>query len=146
MARAVCRRTPGRNAQTQPENIDDYIARFPRDVQRVLQGVRRAIRAAAPGADEAIKYGVPTFVLNGNLVHFAGFKQHIGFYPTPSGIAKFRQELSSYPSAKGSVQFPLDEPMPLDLITRIVTFRVGEARAKVKAPPATGRRRAVRAR
>ena len=135
-----------RNDQTQPENIDDYIARFPRDVQRVLQGVRRAIRAAAPGADEAIKYGVPTFVLNGNLVHFAGFKQHIGFYPTPSGITKFKQELSSYPSAKGSVQFPQDEPMPLDLIARIVKFRVGEARAKVKAPPATGRRLAVRAR
>ena len=135
-----------KNARTQPETIDDYIARFPRDVQRVLQEVRRAISTAAPGADEAIKYGVPTFVLNGNLVHFAGFKQHVGFYPTPSGIAKFRQELSSYRSAKGSVQFPLEEPMPLDLIRRIVRFRVGEARAKVKVPPATGRRRTARAR
>ena len=110
--------------------IDDYISGFPAGTQKALRQMRKAIKAAAPGAEETIKYGVPTFVLNGNLVHFAGFKNHIGFYPAPSGIAKFKNELSKYKSAKGSVQFPLDEPMPLALVTRIVKFRVGEARAK----------------
>ena len=122
-----------KSAETQPATIDDYIARFPREVQRVLQEVRRAIMAAAPGADEAIKYGVPTFVLNGNLVHFAAFKHHVGFYPTPSGIVTFKDELTSYQSAKGSVQFPIDKPMPLSLIRKIVTFRVREARAQAAA-------------
>lgn len=110
-------------------HIDEYIAQFPRAVQRSLQQVRTAIRKAAPEAEEAIKYRVPTFVLNGNLVHFAAFKNHIGFYPTPSAIDKFKSELSRYESAKGSVQFPLDKPMPLALITKIVKFRVGEARS-----------------
>lgn len=109
--------------------IDEYIAQFPPDVRRKLQQVRAAIRKAAPRAEEAIKYGIPTFVLNGNLVHFAAFKNHIGFYPAPSGIEKFRSELSRYESAKGSVQFPLAQPMPLPLIARIVKFRVKEARA-----------------
>ena len=119
-------------------DIDEYIAQFPRAVQRSLQQVRSAIRRAAPEAEETIKYRIPTFVLSGNLVHFAAFKNHIGFYPTPSAIDKFKSELSRYESAKGSVQFPLDEPMPLALITKIVRFRVGEARANrptVGGPP-----------
>ena len=119
-----------KNVRKQSDGIDDYISAFPVETQKALRQMRKAIKAAAPGAEEAIRYGVPTFVLNGNLVHFAGFKNHIGFYPTPSGIAKFKNELSKYKSAKGSVQFPLDEPMPLALVTRIVKFRVGEARAK----------------
>ena len=119
-----------KTVRKQTAGIDDYISRFPAATQKALRQMRKVIKAAAPGAEEAIKYGVPTFVLNGNLVHFAGFKNHIGLYPGPSGIAKFKNELSKYKSAKGSVQFPLDEPMPLALVTRIVKFRVGEARAK----------------
>jgi uncharacterized protein YdhG (YjbR/CyaY superfamily) len=113
-----------------PKNIDEYIAGFPTDVQRILQEMRSIIRAAAPDAEEAIKYRMPTFVLNGNLVHFAAFKEHIGFYPTPSGIEEFKDELSAYPNAKGSVQFPLDKPIPFSLIRKIVKFRVKEAREK----------------
>jgi uncharacterized protein YdhG (YjbR/CyaY superfamily) len=116
-----------------PKNIDEYIAGFPRDVQQVLKQIRATIKKVAPDAEEAIKYQVPTFVLNENLVHFAAFKNHIGFYPTPSGIAAFKDELSRYESAKGSVQFPIDEPMPLSLIGKIVKFRVKEARARSTA-------------
>jgi uncharacterized protein YdhG (YjbR/CyaY superfamily) len=116
--------------QAPPQDIDDYIARFPPDVQAVLQQVRATIRAAAPDAVEAISYQMPTFRLNGNLVHFAAFKNHIGFYPVPSGIAEFLEELSAYPMGKGSVQFPLDRPLPYDLITRIVRFRAEENRKK----------------
>lgn len=114
--------------------IDEYIATFPADVQAILQKVRATICKAAPGAEEAIKYQMPTFVLNGNLVHFAAFKHHIGFYPVPTGIEKFKKELSAYPSGKGSVQFPLDKPIPYDLIGKIVKFRVKEnlEKAKVK--------------
>ncbi len=112
------------------ESIDEYIAGFPESVQHVLERVRAVIQAAAPDAQEAIKYRLPTFLLNGNLVHFGAFKNHIGFYPTPSDIDKFKDTLSIYTSAKGSVQFPLDEPMPLELIAKIVAFRVSEARAK----------------
>ena len=119
-----------KTVRKQPAGIDDYISTFPAATQKALRQLRKAIKAAAPGADEAIKYGVPTFVLNGNLVHFGGFTNHVGFYPGPSGIAKFSSELSNYKSAKGSVQFPLDEPLPVALVTRIVKFRVGEARAK----------------
>ena len=119
-----------KTVRKQSGGIDNYISAFPAETQKALRQMRKAIKNAAPGAEEAIKYGVPTFVLNGNLVHFAAFKNHIGFYPTPSGIAKFKDELSKYKSAKGSVQFPLDEPMPVALVTRIVKFRVGEARAK----------------
>ena len=111
-------------------NIDKYIAGFPKDVQDILQKIRGIIRKAAPDAEEAIKYQIPTFVLNGNLVHFAAFQKHIGFYPTPSGIDQFKDELSVYKSAKGSVQFPLDAPVPFDLITKIVKFRVKETREK----------------
>lgn len=115
-----------RTKQTPPKNIDEYIAGFPEDVQKVLEKIRKTIRKAAPDAEEIINYGIPTFTLNGNLVHFAGFKNHIGFYPTPSGIEKFKNELSAYEGAKGSVQFPLDKPMPLGLISKIVKFRVKE--------------------
>lgn len=112
--------------KTTPKDIDQYIAGFPEDVREILEKVRLTIRGAAPEAEETIKYQIPTFTLKGNLVHFAAYKKHIGFYPTPSGIEKFKKELSVYKSAKGSVQFPLDQPIPYDLISQIVTFRVKE--------------------
>lgn len=114
-------------AQAAPRDIDEYIAGFPQGTQEILQKIRMTIRQAAPGAREAIKYRMPTFTLNGNLVHFAAYRNHIGFYPTPSGIEAFQDELSAYKSAKGSVQFPLDQPIPYDLIGRIVEFRVAES-------------------
>ena len=116
-------------------SIDEYIATFPKDIQNILQELRATIKAAAPDAQEKISYQMPTFFLNGNLVHFAAFKKHIGFYPTPSGIEVFQKELSVYEGAKGSVQFPLDKPMPLKLISRIVKFRVAEniKKAKIKS-------------
>jgi uncharacterized protein YdhG (YjbR/CyaY superfamily) len=107
-------------------NIDNYIAGFPKETQDILQQVRRAIIKAAPAAEETISYGIPTFNLKGNLVHFAGYKNHIGFYPTPSAIEAFQKELSIYKSAKGSVQFPINESMPLTLISKIVKYRVKE--------------------
>jgi uncharacterized protein YdhG (YjbR/CyaY superfamily) len=122
-----------KTANASPKNIEEYIAGFPRDVQEILKQIRTTIKKAAPDAEEAIKYRIPTFVLNGNLVHFAAFKSHIGFYPTPSGIEAFKDELSGYESAKGSVQFPIDEPIPLILIEKIVKFRVKEARSRSKA-------------
>ncbi len=112
--------------QTVPQNIDEYIAGFPDDVQLILQKIRATIRAAAPNAEETIKYQMPTFMLKGNLVHFGAFKKHIGFYPVPSGIEAFKKELSVYAGGKGSVQFPFDKPMPYDLISKIVQFRVQE--------------------
>ncbi len=115
-----------------PTTIDEYIAGFPARVQNILRSVRATIRKAAPAANEKISYQIPTFTLNGNLVHFAAWKNHLGFYPTSSGIRKFHRELSSYETARGSVKFPLDEPMPLELISRIVKFRVHEAQAKRK--------------
>ncbi len=111
-------------------NIDEYILQFPNDVQVLLEKVRATIKKAAPDAEEKISYQIPTFTLNGNLVHFAAFKHHIGFYPGAAGIKEFEDALSSYKSAKGSVQFPLDKPMPLGLITKIVKFRVKQARQK----------------
>ena len=108
------------------QKIDAYIAGFPEDVQQILEKIRLTIRKAAPDAEETINYGIPTFTLNGNLVHFAGFKKHIGFYPTPTGIEKFKSELSIYKGAKGSVQFPLDKAIPYGLIDKIVRFRVKE--------------------
>jgi uncharacterized protein YdhG (YjbR/CyaY superfamily) len=104
--------------------IDEYIATFPEEVRIILQEVRATIKAAAPDAAEKISYQMPTFFLKGNLVHFAAFKNHIGFYPAPQGIEEFKAELSKYKGAKGSVQFPIAEPMPLELISRIVKFRV----------------------
>ena len=116
-----------------PKTIEEYIAGFPDDVQEILQEIRMTIRKAAPDAEEAIKYQIPTFTLKGNLVHFAAFKEHIGFYPTPTGIEKLKMELSAYEGAKGSVQFPLDEPIPFDLIRRIVEFRVQENLERAEA-------------
>jgi uncharacterized protein YdhG (YjbR/CyaY superfamily) len=106
--------------------IDEYIALYPKETQVLLNKIRATIHKAAPKAEEAMKYGIPTFVLNVNLVHFGGFKKHIGFYPAPSGIKKFQKELSKYEGAKGSVKFPIDKPLPLTLITKIVKFRVKE--------------------
>jgi uncharacterized protein YdhG (YjbR/CyaY superfamily) len=112
--------------QKTPATIDEYIAGFPKEVQLILQKIRETIKKAAPGAVEAISYQMPTFKLNGNLVHFAGYQRHIGFYPVPTGIEQFKAELSVYKQGKGSVQFPLDQPIPYDLIGRIVKFRVEE--------------------
>ncbi len=114
------------------QSIDDYIATFPEDIQSILKALRATIKAAAPEATEKFSYQLPTFFLNGNLVHFAAFKNHIGFYPTPSGIEAFKEELSVYKGAKGSVQFPIDEPLPLELVSRIVQFRVAENLEKGK--------------
>ncbi len=114
------------------QNIDLYIAEFPLDVQEHLQQIRITIQKAAPDAKEKISYGMPTFELNGNLIHFAGYKNHIGLYPAPQGIEAFKDELSVYKGAKGSVQFPLDKPMPLDLIRRITKYRVAQNLAKTK--------------
>jgi uncharacterized protein YdhG (YjbR/CyaY superfamily) len=108
------------------KDIDTYISNFPKDIQEILEKIRAIIRETAPDAEETIKYQIPTFTLKGNLVHFAAYKKHIGFYPTPTGIEKFKKELSAYQGAKGSVQFPLDKPIPYDLISKIVTFRVKE--------------------
>jgi uncharacterized protein YdhG (YjbR/CyaY superfamily) len=119
--------------QTPPTTIDEYMAGFPPDVQEILEKIRLTIRAAAPDAQETISYQMPTFTLQGNLVHFAAFKKHIGFYPVPTGIEAFKDELSVYQGGKGSVQFPLDQPIPYDLISRIVTFRVQENLAKAAA-------------
>jgi uncharacterized protein YdhG (YjbR/CyaY superfamily) len=118
--------------QTAPKDIDEYIAGFPKDVQELLEKIRVTIREGAPDAEEAIKYGIPTFTLNGNLVHFGAFKNHIGFYPAPQGLEEFKEELSAYKGAKGSVQFPLGEPIPFDLISRIVKFRVRKNLEKKK--------------
>jgi uncharacterized protein YdhG (YjbR/CyaY superfamily) len=112
------------------KTMDEYIGGFPQPVQKILQSLRNTISKAAPEAEETINYAIPTFTLNGrNLVHFAAFKQHIGFYPTPSGIEAFRQELSVYEGAKGSVKFPINRPLPLTLVKKIVDFRVKENKA-----------------
>jgi uncharacterized protein YdhG (YjbR/CyaY superfamily) len=107
-------------------NIDEYIAEFPAGTQKVLRELRALIRASAPGATETISYAIPTFDLNGrHLVHFAGYERHVGLYPTGSGVEAFEEELKPYKRGKGSVQFPLGQPLPTDLIRRIVEFRVG---------------------
>lgn len=116
-----------------PRTIDDYIAGFPPEVQEILRKVRQTVRDAAPDAQEAIRYRIPTFVLNGNLVHFAAFKKHIGFYPTPSGTERFKEALAGYAGAKGSVRFPLDKPIPYELIGEIVRFRVKESLERARA-------------
>ncbi len=115
------------------ESIDDYIIQAPLEIRKKLEAVRKVIHEAAPEAEEKISYQMPTFFLHGNLVHFAAFKKHIGFYPAPSGIEAFQEELAQYKGAKGSVQFPLDKPLPLDLISRIVKFRAAENREKAAA-------------
>ncbi|HSN77178.1 MAG TPA: DUF1801 domain-containing protein [Anaerolineae bacterium] len=119
--------------QTAPKDIDEYIAGFAPDVQEILRKVRQTIRDAAPDAQETISYQMPTFTLHGNLVHFAAFSKHIGFYPVPSGIEAFQEELAAYKQGKGSVQFPLDQPLPYGLMSRIVRFRVQENLAKAAA-------------
>lgn len=111
-------------------DIDAYIASFPEPTQQLLQSLRETIQQAVPEATETISYQMPTFTLHGNLVHFAAYKNHIGFYPAPSGISAFQAELSAYKRAKGSVQFPISQPLPLDLIARITAFRVAENRQR----------------
>lgn len=125
-------------------SIDAYIATFPEEIQTRLHAMRVTIRAAAPDAEETISYQMPTFRLKGNLVHFAAFTNHIGFYPAPSGIAAFREALARYKGAKGSVQFPLNEPLPLELVAAITRFRVAENLAAAEAK--ARRRRAPSAR
>jgi uncharacterized protein YdhG (YjbR/CyaY superfamily) len=115
-----------------PKNFDDYADRFPKDLQRLLQKMRLTIKKAAPQAKETISYGIPAFSLNGMLVWFAAFKNHIGLYPRASAIAAFKKELSPYKKAKGSVQFPLDQPLPLALVSRMVKFRVKQNLSKRK--------------
>jgi len=127
-----------KTTQAPPKTIDEYIAGFPADIQKILQKIRMTIHKAAPDAQEKISYQMPTFYLKGNLVHFAAFQEHIGFYPVPSGIEKFKKELSVYKQGKGSVQFPLDQPMPYDLISKIVKFRVKENLAKAAAKERRG--------
>jgi len=116
-----------------PQNIAEYISLFPEEVQVKLETLRATIRETAPEAEEKISYQMPTFAQEGNLVHFAAYKNHIGFYPAASGIEKFKQELSVYKGGKGSVQFPLDQPVPYDLVSRIVAFRVRENLEKAAA-------------
>lgn len=118
---------------TTNRTIEAYISSYPEGVQKHLNQMYAALKEAAPEAEETINYGIPTFQLNGkNLVHFAGAKKHIGFYPTPSGIEAFQKELADYKSSKGSVQFPLNKPLPLDLVKKIVQFRVKEILQKPK--------------
>jgi uncharacterized protein YdhG (YjbR/CyaY superfamily) len=107
-----------------PENIDEYIAEFPTAVQELLQKMRTTISKGAPTAKETIKYGIPTFTLIGNLVHFGAYKNHIGFYPAPSGMEAFKKELAAYATGKGSIQFPLSQPIPFKLVEQIVLYRV----------------------
>lgn len=108
------------------ESIDEYMLQFPPQVQEILKTLRKVIKESAPDAKEKISYQMPTFALLGNLVHFAAYKNHIGFYPTPSGINAFKHELAEYKGAKGSVQFPIEKPLPYELISEIVKFRVAE--------------------
>ncbi|SYZ77422.1 iron chaperone [Trichococcus shcherbakoviae] len=114
------------------ETFDAYISRYDEDIQAILQEFRRVIKAEAPDATEKISYQMPTFYLNGNLVHFAVQKNHIGFYPAPSGVAAFKEELMDYKTSKGAIQFPLTKPIPYELVRKIVRFRVEEAKQKKK--------------
>lgn len=117
--------------KTQFETIDEYIATFPKEIGQMLESLRIAVRNSAPRAQEVISYGVPTFKLNGNLVHFGAYKNHISFYPGgPSAIDAFEDELSGYAQSKGTIRFPLDQPIPLELVKRIVRFRVQENKSR----------------
>jgi len=120
-------------------STDDYISQFSPEIRDKLETMRSTIKASAPDAEERISYQMPTFSLHGNLVHFAAFKHHIGFYPGASGISAFQQELSVYKGAKGSVQFPLDQPLPLELVSRIVQYRVAENKEKAERKKAKGK-------
>ncbi|HEY3402445.1 MAG TPA: DUF1801 domain-containing protein [Ohtaekwangia sp.] len=115
------------------KTIDEYIAGFPKDIQKLLTQMRTTIRKAAPKAEEDIRYAIPTFVLHGNLVHFAAYKNHIGFYPAPRAIEEFKKELSKYEGSKGAIKFPLDKPLPLTLVSKMVKFRVAMNLEKVKS-------------
>ena len=108
--------------------IDEYIASFPKNIRDILEHLRRAIREAAPDAEETISWRMPTYRLKGNLVHFAAHKNHVGFYPGPSAIVAFKKELASFPTSKGAVQFPFDKPIPLALVKKIVRYRVKESK------------------
>lgn len=120
-------------SQKAPKRIDEYISGFPGDVQEILGRIRTTIRRAAPDADEAIRYQIPTFILKGNLISFAAYNKHIGVYPVPTGTKQFNKELSVYRAAKSTVRFPLDKPIPFDLITQIVKFRVKETLRRAEA-------------
>jgi uncharacterized protein YdhG (YjbR/CyaY superfamily) len=122
-----------RTNQTAPKDIDEYIAGFPKDVQETLKKIRVTIRKAAPGAEETISYQMPTFTLKGILVCFAAYKKHIGLYPAPAGTERFNKQLSVYRTGKSSVRFPLDKPIPFDLISQIVKFRVKNNLEKAEA-------------
>ncbi|MFX1479425.1 MAG: iron chaperone [Promethearchaeota archaeon] len=113
-------------SKTKTQTIDDYISKFPENIQEILIKLRKIISKTAPEVKEAMSYQIPTFKLNGNLVHFAAYKNHIGFYPTPSAIEAFKDELSPYEISKGSIRFPLNKPIPYDLVKKIVEFRVKE--------------------
>jgi uncharacterized protein YdhG (YjbR/CyaY superfamily) len=121
------------NSKPAPTTIDEYIAGFPTDIQEKLHAMRATIHAAAPEATEKISYGMPTFYQQGNVVHFAAFKNHIGFFPAPSGIERFAQEIGPYQTSKGTLQFPLTQPIPFDLVTKITEFRVQENLTRAKA-------------
>jgi len=119
--------------KSQFKTMDEYIAKFPRNVRDVLEELRQVIRESAPKAEETMSYGIPTFDLSGrHLVHFAAYKSHVGFYPTSSGIKAFKKELSPFKTSTGAVQFPLDKPIPFDLVKKIVKFRVKENESKKK--------------
>jgi uncharacterized protein YdhG (YjbR/CyaY superfamily) len=120
-------------SKLQPRDIDEYIAAFPPDVQAILHKIRAAIHAAAPDAQESISYAMPTFSQNGYLVYFAAYKRHIGFYPAPIGVAEFKDEIAEFETGKGTLQFPLDKPIPYDLISKIVAYRLQENLAKAGA-------------
>lgn len=119
--------------RAQYKTIDQYIKQFPEKTQAILKKVRKVIHEAAPKATEAIKYGLATFILNGNLIHFGGFKNHIGLYPSPNGINEFSEELKKYEVSKGAIRFSLDKPIPLPLIKKITRFRVKQSMEKTKS-------------
>ena len=123
------------------KSVDEYVASFPADIRESLGRIRAAVRVAAPGAGEKISYGIPTFTLNGNLVHFAAFADHISFFPTSSGVRAFRRELKPYALGKGTIRFPLGRPLPLGLIKRIVRFRMAENTKKAERKTREKRKR-----
>lgn len=129
-----------RSRKAAPRTIDDYIAGFPAEIQEQLERLRAAVKAAAPGADERISYRMPALYLYGPLVYFAAFKDHIGFFPTSSGVAAFEAELGPYKVSKGTIRFPLDRPLPLKLVARIVKFRAAENRSRTAARSVDARR------
>lgn len=126
---------------TKAENTDTYIAMFPENVQELLRQMRSIIHKAAPGAEEVISYGMPAFKVNGVLAYFAGYKGHIGFYPTGSGIAAFQKEIAGYKNSKGAVQFPLNKPLPAALITKMVKFRLKQDAEKAKLKKAATKKK-----